>query len=119
MANPLKTTRLVWALVFLLMTGVALLAYTSGTRYVAAVQAVEQTLAVQAAIDGTLSLFKDAETGQRGYVLTGEEQFLEPREAARAGIPRYLADLKRAVGGDATQVQRVERLERVAGQKTA
>ena len=119
MKNPLKATRMVWAVVLLLMAGVAALAYTSGTRYVAAVRAVEQTLAVQAAIDGTLSLFKDAETSQRGYILTGDDDFLQPNEAARAGIPRHLADLERAVSTDAAQVRRLAALERVASDKTA
>src|SRR5689334_8457958 len=93
MANLLKAKRVVWGFIFVLVTAVAALSYFSGTRYLAAVQAVEQALAVQSAIDGTLSLLKDAETGQRGYMLTGDEQFLAPHDAARAGLPNHLGQL--------------------------
>jgi len=40
-----------------------------------------------------LSLMKDAETGQRGFLLTGGEEYLKPYEAAVAGAPRALANL--------------------------
>lgn len=43
--------------------------------------------------DELLSSVKDAETGQRGYLLTGEERFLEPYLMARSNIPSQLADL--------------------------
>jgi CHASE3 domain sensor protein len=41
-----------------------------------------------------LSLMKDAETGQRGYVLTGTETYLEPYEAATGAIARTMDDLR-------------------------
>ena len=41
-----------------------------------------------------LSLLKDAETGQRGYALTGDETFLEPYSAVRDGIVNHLEELR-------------------------
>ena len=38
------------------------------------------------AIDGLLSSAQDAETGQRGFLLTGNEKYLEPYRAALATI---------------------------------
>ncbi|MDB6138956.1 MAG: hypothetical protein JWO94_2028, partial [Verrucomicrobiaceae bacterium] len=40
-----------------------------------------------------LSVIKDAETGQRGYLLTGEESHLEPFDAARISISASLTKL--------------------------
>src|SRR5687767_7075716 len=40
-------------------------------------------------------LLLDLETGQRGYLITGEERFLEPWFAARRQLPRATADLER------------------------
>src|SRR5690349_11160901 len=34
-------------------------------------------------LDGVISTLKDAETGQRGYLLTGDKVFLEPYNGAR------------------------------------
>ena len=41
-----------------------------------------------------LSSLKDAETGQRGYLLTGDERFLEPYLAVRNGINEHLDQLR-------------------------
>ncbi|MBA3669163.1 MAG: CHASE3 domain-containing protein [Sphingomonas sp.] len=38
------------------------------------------------AIEGFLSLHQDIETGQRGYVLSGKDEFLEPYTRARARV---------------------------------
>jgi PAS domain S-box-containing protein len=43
--------------------------------------------------DGWQSSLSDAETGQRGYLLTGDESFLEPYLAARDGIRGDLQEL--------------------------
>ncbi len=45
-----------------------------------------------------LSTLKDAETGQRGYLLTSEEQYLVPYDTARATIHGELAKLSRSMG---------------------
>src|SRR4051794_2573700 len=37
-------------------------------------------------LDNLLSLVKDAETGQRGFIITGKESFLEPYHAAQTQI---------------------------------
>ena len=41
-------------------------------------------------------LVVDLETGQRGFVLTGEDQFLEPWNAARAALPDAIGNLETA-----------------------
>jgi diguanylate cyclase (GGDEF)-like protein/PAS domain S-box-containing protein len=107
MAALLKTKRLGWAIIFLLVTVVGLISYFSGRRYVAAMAAVEHTLAVESAINQSLSLLKDAETGQRGYILSGDEQFLAPHEAAVQEIPLQLTKLSQLSRGDATQSARL------------
>jgi signal transduction histidine kinase/AmiR/NasT family two-component response regulator len=49
---------------------------------------------VSAAVDFTERLVVDLETGQRGFVLTGEERFLEPWTTARDVLPIRLARLR-------------------------
>lgn len=41
-----------------------------------------------------LSALRDAETGQRGYALTGDEKFLEPYLAVHGTIPRQWEELR-------------------------
>ncbi len=42
-----------------------------------------------------MSLLIDAETGERGYLLTGDETFLEPFLGVRDGVTAHLAELRR------------------------
>jgi diguanylate cyclase (GGDEF)-like protein/PAS domain S-box-containing protein len=119
MASLLQTKRLVWAAVFALVTLVALLSHFSGKRYVAAVEAVEHTLSVEAAIGSVLSLLKDAETGQRGYILAGDERYLEPLEAARREIPARFAELQALSRDDAEQTARLAAIQRLMREKYA
>jgi diguanylate cyclase (GGDEF)-like protein/PAS domain S-box-containing protein len=113
MATLLQTKRLGWAVMFALVTALALLTYVAGKRYLAALAAVEHTQAVESAVSGTLSLLKDAETGQRGYVLTGDAPFLQPYYDSGTKIPPLLYRLERAMEGDATQAQRLSRLRQL------
>jgi PAS domain S-box-containing protein len=47
-------------------------------------RSVTQTQNVLSALENIISLAKDAETGQRGYIITGEPTYLEPYNAAIA-----------------------------------
>ena len=67
-------------------------------------------------VNHTLALIKDAETGQRGYLLTGDERFLEPYRAAMSGLDEQLAKLMQQTTGifrnSRDQVARYEQLVR-------
>lgn len=49
-------------------------------------QSVEQSFALITATQAMFSSLQDVETGQRGYVLTGTDSYLEPYERARARL---------------------------------
>ncbi len=83
-------------------------------------QTADRLHRTQGAIDtlqALLSDLKDAETGQRGYLLTGRDDYLDPFNAARASTPKALDAVRRAVGDDPVQRQRVEQLEQVTQAK--
>ena len=50
--------------------------------------AVTRTHQVLEALDRVLSSLQDAETGQRGYLITGDRRYLEPYWAGVASIRR-------------------------------
>src|SRR6478735_6893616 len=76
---------------------------------------VKHSTAVLAAVEEVLSTAKDLETGQRGFLLTGQEQFLEPYNVAIAELPSQFDALRRLVAGDPAQASRVEALQREVG----
>lgn len=51
-------------------------------------------------IEAALSLFKDLETGARGFMITGDERYLEPYEAAHPALPLTYARLREALAGN-------------------
>jgi PAS domain S-box-containing protein len=59
-----------------------------------------------------LSTLKDAETGQRGFLLTGDKQYLGPYDVARVRLPDELTNLRRLaeVGVATGDVDTIERL---------
>jgi methyl-accepting chemotaxis protein len=58
-----------------------------------------------------LSLMKDAETGQRGFVITGDEAFLQPYQDALAPIPKTIADLRSLTSDNPRQQKRLDEAE--------
>jgi len=68
-------------------------------------------------LQSVLSLMKDAETGQRGFVITGDEGFLDPYNAATANLPRALDDLERLAGQDAQYTRDLQRARALVQQK--
>ena len=54
----------------------------------------------------------DLETGQRGFVITGQERFLQPWRAARRAFPKEARTLERLVADNPAQQARVQRITR-------
>lgn len=64
---------------------------------------VAHTHDVITALDDVLSLMKDAEIGQRGYLITGDEKYLEPFTTAKAGIQEQMARVENLIASHPAQ----------------
>jgi CHASE3 domain sensor protein len=73
-------------------------------------QRVSHTIDVQQAAENLLGLVRNAESGQRAYILTGRTEYLEPVEEAEAKLPGLLASIKALTVDNRVQQARVERL---------
>jgi len=100
-----------FALSFLLLLTIGLVAYRgidvlTKTSYLVARThtAVEQTEAL-------LGQLSDAETGQRGFLITGEDAYLEPYQSALTEIPTLLKSLRELTVDNADQRKRLAALE--------
>ena len=60
------------------------------------------------AIDGLLSSAQDAETGQRGFLLTGNERYLEPYNKALAEIPTRIDTIRQLTLDNPTQQDKLK-----------
>jgi signal transduction histidine kinase len=79
-----------------------------------AARAARHSEEVLAAVNELERLVVDLETGVRGFVITEEERFLEPWEAARAAVPARAAALQELVAGNGQQASRARRLSEEA-----
>src|SRR5436190_10008921 len=102
-----RTLALVPALLVLL---VGALAYERARNVIADVREVERSHAVIEISDMILTRSVDAETGQRAYLMTGDEVFLEPYYGAAADINRWLDSLRVLVRDDPAQDERLARI---------
>ncbi|AUB44042.1 DNA-binding response regulator, OmpR family, containings REC and winged-helix (plasmid) [Nostoc flagelliforme CCNUN1] len=66
-----------------------------------------------------LSEMKDAETGQRGYILTGQETYLEPYQAVVGNIDPKIAELKDLIADQPSQQKQFATLESLIAAKLA
>jgi len=87
-----------------------LLSYHSTVKSVEAGQWIERTQQVQVSLETLLSAMKDAETGERGYLLTGREALLEPYYASLDEIDRELRETVRLSEGETARIKRITAL---------
>ncbi len=90
------------------------------TRHMAQSEALEaHTYVVIQELDRFLSALKDAETGQRGFLLTGDEKFLDPYNSALQEAVRHLDRLKLLTGDNPRQQERLRIITPLADQRLA
>jgi methyl-accepting chemotaxis protein len=103
------------ALAVLLVVGAA--SYDSTTKLSSSADWVRHTHLVLTDLDELLSAMKDAETGQRGYVITGESRYLEPYNAARDTVDQKLKHVRDLTSDNPIQQQRLQTLEPLVASK--
>jgi PAS domain S-box-containing protein len=94
-----------------LVVGASALSYSSQQDLLDAGRAVERTRQVLYHVERLLSLVKDAGTGIRGYLLTGDDEFLEPYKAATVALPESTATVRALVADNPAQRRRLDALE--------
>ncbi|HWJ23241.1 MAG TPA: CHASE3 domain-containing protein [Gemmatimonadaceae bacterium] len=93
---------------------VALLALAALREGRAAERLVSHSHDVIERADAVLARLLDVETGERGYVVTGDEAFLEPFRRAAGQVDSSLATLRRLTADNPENRRRVALLEGVA-----
>ncbi|HVR52138.1 MAG TPA: response regulator [Pseudorhodoferax sp.] len=80
-------------------------------------QRVRQSTDAIEQLNALLSHMANAETGQRGYLLTGDESYLRPYTDARASLATSFVRLEQSLPANPRQRERVQRLQRYADLK--
>ncbi len=88
-------------------------------RVAEAASARKQSYEVQRTIDETAARLVDAETGQRGYLLTGNEAYLEPYRGAIRNLDQTMGQLKELTSDNPNQRKHMQALEPLVEKKLA
>ncbi|MER8442452.1 CHASE3 domain-containing protein [Mesorhizobium sp. M1066] len=108
-----------------LVAGFAVLALIVGSRAMLVEEqranraAAREAIEYQQLLSGLLSLAQDAESGQRGYLLTGEKSYLDPYQRAVGAIPGQLARIDSLTAPDDQLVQQISHMKDALSQKQA
>src|SRR6266852_5983311 len=93
--------------------------YRNTARFAEAAQWREHTNEVLNSLDNAVGRLSDVETGQRGYLLTGEEAYLEPYRVAIKNIDQTIRKLTNLTFDNPNQQKRIQILEPLVVQNLA
>jgi two-component system CheB/CheR fusion protein len=93
------------------------LVYVDSQSVVGEARWVDHTLEVLLHLERAASALKDSESGQRGYLLTGNTSYLRPYDAAISQVRENLDALRRLTLNNAEQQHQVSEFEGLAQQK--
>ncbi len=98
-----------FALAVLIVVGAT--AYYCVTGLIANNRAVVHSDMVIGELEQLLSSVRDAETGQRGFVLTGQPEYLEPYNGASDRIDRALKEARQLTADNPAHQHRLDKIE--------
>ena len=108
---------------FVAAAGIMLLvgwqSYRDTLRVAEAAAARKHSFDVRGLLSDTAARLVDAETGQRGFLLTGDDAYLEPYHAAIKNVDRLLAELRNSTADNPDQQKRLPELEQLIDKKLA
>lgn len=106
-----------FALVVLLL--INWLSYYSATMHTETAYQINRIHTILEKLDNIVSLAKDAESGQRGYIITGNELYLAPYNAAIGNIDGEIKELYKLMSNDPEQQKKVELFQFFINEKLA
>tara|TARA_R110002049_G_scaffold302713_2_gene496079 strand:+ start:17887 stop:18690 length:804 start_codon:yes stop_codon:yes gene_type:complete len=107
--QKLKIKNFVWLavslLIILALIGVSFFKQSRSSRDLVHTWEVKNT------ISNLISSIKDAETGQRGYIITSETDYLAPYHTTTTNYERKLNELKKLALVDSVQINNINKLD--------
>ncbi|MDT3401621.1 sensor histidine kinase [Mucilaginibacter terrae] len=97
----------------LILIAVSSVSYVTLTQLIHSNELVSHSGEVMQKLGKLLSVVKDAETGQRGYLLTGKTQFLEPYNGAYQKAADFTAELKNLTADNKAQQANIETIHTI------
>lgn len=117
MTRFIRNLRLGYGASILILLVVSLVSYLTLQNLLASNRLVEHSGQVMQKFDKVLSVMKDAETGQRGYLLSGNVSYLEPYNGAYQEALQLTGELTRLTADNTAQQRNIARIETILRQR--
>src|SRR5215208_417622 len=112
MHKPVERTLVIWFIVILIiLLGNIVLSYRATHVIIEHERLVTHTYKVIGELDATLANLIDAETGQRGFLITGVDSYLDPYNEAIATIDDHLQSIRDLIADNPGQQRLLSTLE--------
>jgi methyl-accepting chemotaxis protein len=108
-----------FGLALLILAVVGAMSYRSTTLLIDNSDWVAHSHRVVETLESVVAQMTNAETGQRGYLLTGQERYLEPYHAATGAIEGKLSELANLIADNSQQQSRLGELKPLVAAKLA
>jgi len=96
----------------IILTAVAVFSFRNSEKFIDTNQWVNHTHEVLYEFDQVLAATVDAETGTRGFIITGDEAFLEPYQSAKNKLRDHLEKVKNLTLDNPIQQKNIEMLQK-------
>ena len=108
-----------YVLAVVLTVTIGAISYSSITTLNETAEWVDHTYLVLGQLEKITSSLKDAETGQRGFLITNLENYLEPYNTASAAVDEAIAAVRDLTSDNPRQQERLDNLEPLVEAKRA
>ncbi len=104
-----------YAVILIAMVVISAVVYSSVNSLITNSKWVEHTHKVIGEAEKIVASLVDQETGVRGFLVTGIEEYLEPYNGGQETFNKTITALKQTVNDNPAQVDRLEKVEAMAG----
>lgn len=108
-----------FGLALVILIAIGTVSYTSTAKFMDTANWVAHTYEVLDNLAEFAGTMNDAETGQRGYVITGEDRYLDPYRNAATRANQALNNLRRLTADNPVQQRRLDALEPLVASRFA
>lgn len=99
-----------FSVIVVITIALSIISYTNFSSYSEADKWNIHTYKVLSDLDGLITSMVNMETGQRGFTITGDENFLQPYKDGKSSFDKYYNDVKQLTSDNQTQQSNLQQI---------
>jgi|WetSurMetagenome_2_1015567.scaffolds.fasta_scaffold16900_3 PAS domain S-box-containing protein len=112
-----KSLAALFGLFSALVVIIGIVAYRTSAKFIEYNQLQNKSLETLKKLEAVRGRLVDAETGQRGFIITGDDRYLRPYNAAVSELDREFSELQQLVKNNSSHMRRLQVLKPLVDEK--